>query len=186
VNAGQTNGNTPGVMRVYIWNMRYRVLIVLVLSLSLGLMAGKAVASETSKTAPAASEQGAQKTRWRSLVIWLSSPRDWFHSRKAVEKNSTAGLIAGTRNDQTAPADAQRHRLLPERQGRDDNDSFKTFLFIRPKPGLSDIGAPGTLQDKPGQSAQDGCAGYGNNGNSSGDGRRSTLTDLSLGMCLRF
>jgi len=166
--------------------MRCRVLIILFLSLGLGLMAGEVSSSETTKAAPAASEQGVQKTRWRSLVIWLSSPRDWFHSRKRIEKNSTPGLVTGARNDQAVTSDAQRHLLPLERQGRDANDSFKTFLFIRPRPGLSDIGTPGTLQDKLGQSTKDGCAGYVSDGNSADDKKLPTLTDLSLGICMRF
>jgi hypothetical protein len=166
--------------------MRCRLLIILFLSLNLGLMAGEVSSSETSKAAPAASRQDVQKTHWRSLILWLSSPRDWFHSRKGIEKKSTPGLIAGTHNDQAMTFDAQRHVLPLERQGRDANDSFKTFLFVRPKPGLSDIGAPGTLQDKPGQSAKDGCAGYVGDGNSADDKKLPTLTDLSLGFCMRF
>ncbi len=183
---GRTSGHAPGAMRVYIYLMRRGVLVILLLLLSLGLMAGEVLAAETSKTAPVASDQTAPKTRWRSLVLWLSSPREWFHSRKATEKNSTPGMITGTRHDQAASPDTQRQLPLLGQQGRDQHDSFKTFLFIRPKPGLSDIGTPGTLQDKPGQSAKDGCAGYGNDRNSSDDGGRTTLADLSLGMCLRF
>ena len=166
--------------------MRRRVLIILFLSLSLGLMAGEVSSSETSKTAPAASEQGVQKTRWRSLVIWLSSPRDWFQSRKTIENNSTPGLITGTRNDQVVTSDAQRHLLPLVPQGRDANDSFKTYLFIRPKPGLSDIGASATWQDKARQSTTDGCAGYVSDGNSADDKKLPTLMDLSLGICMRF
>ena len=174
-------------MWVYIYiSMLRRIFIILFLSLGLMLMEGQVLSAETTKTAPASPEQGAQKTFLRSIFSWLSSPRNWLHSRKTSTKATDPGLIAGTRNNQAAVPDAPLHLLPPERQGRDARDSFKTFLFIRPKPGITDLGAPENVQGKANSSPRDGCAAYGGDGNSSDDKKLPSLTDLSLGICMRF
>jgi len=166
--------------------MLQRILIVLFLSLSLMFMEGQVSSAETTKTAPAVPQQGAQKTFLRSIYSWLSAPRDWIHSRSTGTKGTDPGLIAGTRNNRAAVPDAPLHLLALERQGRDERDSFKTFLFIRSKPAITDLGAPENVQGQANSSIKDGCAAYGSNGNSSDDNKLPSLTDLSLGICMRF
>jgi len=166
--------------------MLQRILIVLFLSLSLMFMEEQVSSAETTKTAPAAPQQGASKTFLRSIYGWLSAPRDWLHSRKTSTKGTDPGLIAGTHNNRAVVADAPLHLLPPERQGRDERDSFKTFLFIRSKPGVTDLGAPEIVQGTANSSMEDGCAAYSSDGNSSDDKKLPSLTDLSLGICMRF
>lgn len=171
---------------IYLLSMVRRLLIILLLSLGLGLMGGEVISSETTKTEPPPSKQRVPKTDWRSIFTWLATPRDWFSSGNANGKVTKPGLMRGKPDDQAVAPNTQRHLLPLERQGRDENDAFKTFLFVRPKFGLSDIGTPESLQDQAIPSTTDGCAAYANGTSASDDKKLSTLTDLSLGICMRF
>ena len=105
---------------------------------------------------------------------------------KLLSRKLGAAFALDLSEHRAGPIDAPLHLLALERQGRDERDSFKTFLFIRSKPAITDLGAPENVQGQANSSIKDGCAAYGSNGNSSDDKKLPSLTDLSLGICMRF